>query len=82
MVLLACVHLYPKMTSPHRREMDSSKHVTIRLCVGKCIYCPCVCVCVCVCVCARTQVRGEGSDLELILRRYPSLYRLILVRAE
>lgn len=44
--------------------MDSSKHVTVRLSVGKCYL-----LCVCVCVFAHT-CEGEGSDLELILHRY------------
>uniref|UniRef100_A0A8C9DSG8 Uncharacterized protein n=1 Tax=Prolemur simus TaxID=1328070 RepID=A0A8C9DSG8_PROSS len=44
--------------------------------------CVCVCVCGCVCVCVHSHMCREGSDLELILHKYPSLYRLIPAKAE
>nr|BAB01650.1 unnamed protein product [Macaca fascicularis] len=53
--------------------MDSNKH-----CVWENVFNYCVCVCAPM----HTHTSREISDLELILHRHPSLYRLIPAKAE
>lgn len=101
MALMACVHLYSKMTSPHRHMCATFNHFGATL-TSCCMYMYMAnywsvflrwtpasmwlwdCMCgkmYLLCVCTRT-CEGEGSDLELIRHRYPSLYRLIPVKTE